>query len=124
MKKIWITIIIFLFIIVGGILYNNYLIAKTDYMINMAERAYEMVIIKDDGADKYLEKIDEELDKISALLCAFLDRDIIDEAQDAVVYARETLKAKSGESACAIEMMKEKINHIKNTAKIELKYIL
>lgn len=123
MNKIWIPGVLFLLIIGGGLLYNSFLGNKADELLNLADMAYEECLSGGDAV-KYLDKIDKELEKISGMLCAFLDRDIINDAEEYIVYARELAKIKSSESRGAVSILKEKIRHIKNSATIELKYIL
>ena len=124
MNKIWIPLLLFVLIISGGLWYNRYVSAKTDEMLELAEKAYELAA--DDGQEckRYLDEIDIKLEKISGLLCAFLDRDIINEAQDAIVSAKGLADAGSRDVKSGVAEMKEKISHIKNSAQIKLKYIL
>lgn len=123
MNKIWIPIVIFVLIIGGGIFYNGYVLDKTDHMLNLADVAYREYISGGD-CEKHLKEIESDLEKISGLLCAFLDRDIINEAKDAIVYSKGITRDKDKEGGAGIMMMREKISHIKNTAQIKLKYIL
>lgn len=123
MKKIWVSVILLGIIIGGGFGYNVYINRKTGEMLSLAEQAIEAVGNGEKGTG-YIEQIDGQLEGISGFLCAFLDRDIINEAEESIVYAREMSEAGSYETVCAIEMVKEKIMHIKNSAAIELKYIL
>ena len=124
MNKIWIPVVLFFIIIAGGFWYNSYVNEKTDEMLNLSEKAYELSIKNLDECRKYLNEIDERLEKISWLLCAFLDRDIINDAEDAIVCAKGLAEAKSIDCPSGVAAMKEKISHIKNSAQIELKYIL
>lgn len=123
MKKVWVSVVLLGIIFGGGIMYNVFLTEKADDMLNLAESAKEEFMSNGDGVGK-IEKIERELDRISPFLCAFLDRDIINQAEEAIVSARELCVAGSDEGVCAIEIMKEKIRHIKNSATINLKYIL
>ncbi|MBR5587077.1 MAG: DUF4363 family protein [Clostridia bacterium] len=123
MKKVWVSVIFLGLIFGGGIMYNVFLGAKADNMLNLAEEAKSEFISSGGGVENIV-KIEKELEGISAFLCAFLDRDIINEAEEAIVSARELCISGSEESVCAIELMKEKIRHIKNSATIKLKYIL
>ena len=123
MSKMWIYVILLCLIVVGGVLYNGFVGKKADDMLNLAEMAKEKIEMGQNGVAE-LEKIDKQLDGVSGFLCAFLDRDIINEAEESIVAAMELCEAKSNESVCAIEVMKEKIMHIKNSATIKLKYIL
>lgn len=123
MNKIWIPIIIFVMIIGGGIIYNNFVNSKTDRILELADKAYQ-AFVSDENSKEYLKEIDSELEKISGLLCAFLDRDIINEAKDAIVYSLGLAEVNDEECGTGIMMVKEKISHIKNTAQIKLKYIL
>ena len=123
MRKMWISLVLLGLIIGSGFLYNGFLGKKADNMLKLAEAAKEKVEAGENGVGE-LEEIDSLLDGISGFLCAFLDRDIINEAEEAIVAARELCEAGSNESVCAIEVMKEKIMHIKNSATIKLKYIL
>lgn len=123
MNKIWVSVILLGIIVAGGFGYNAYINRKTGKMLSLAEQAIEAVD-KGERGTEYIEQIDVQLEGISGFLCAFLDRDIINEAEESIVYAREMSEAGSFETVCAIEMVKEKIMHIKNSAAIELKYIL
>lgn len=123
MKKIWIPIVIFTMIIGGGIIYNNFVNSKTDHMIMLSDKAYE-AFVSGENSKKYLKEINSELESISGLLCAFLDRDIINDAKDSIVCSIGLAEANDEECGTGIMMMKEKISHIKNTAQIKLKYIL
>lgn len=124
MNKMWIPAVLFFVIIAGGLWYNSYVNEKTDEMLTLSERAYEQSIKNPDECRKHLNEIDEKLDKISWLLCAFLDRDIINEAEDAIVCAIGLAEANSIDCPSGVAAVKEKISHIKNSAQIELKYIL
>ena len=123
MNKIWIPVVIFTLVIGGGFLYNSFINDKTDRMIELSDKAYDAFISGEDS-EKYLKEIDRELEKIKGFLCAFLDRDIINDAEDAIVYARGLEAVENEQCGTGIMMMKEKIRHIKNTAQIKLKYIL
>lgn len=123
MNKIWIPIVIFTLIIGGGFLYNSYITDETDQMLELADKAYEAFVSGEESGE-YLKETEEKLEKISGFLCAFLDRDIINEAMDSIVYSRGLAKVNDDECGTAIMLMKEKIGHIKNTAQIKLKYIL
>lgn len=124
MNKIWIPILIFALIIGGGVIYSNYINSKTDRMLEVANKAYEASNTDLEECRNYLEDAEAELEGISGLLCAFVDRDIINEAKDAIVCAEALVDVGADECRCGIDMMKEKIEHIKNTALIKLKYIL
>ncbi len=124
MNKIWIPAVLFAMIIAGGFLYNGYVSEKTDEMLELSEKAYDIALSDTDECIGYLDEIDRNLENISALLCAFLDRDIINEAEDAIVSARGLADAGSRDVQSGIAEMKEKISHIKNSAQIKLKYIL
>lgn len=124
MKKIWIPIGIFSVIIAGGLWYNSYINEKTDEMLGLTDMAYMASISDFERCENILNEIDGKLDKISGLLCAFLDRDIINEAEDAIVYAMGLADAESIDCRGGISAIKEKISHIKNSAQIKLKYIL
>lgn len=123
MNKVWIPIVIFVLIIGGGIIYDNYVLEKTNNMLSLADDAY-MEYVSGGDCEIYLKEIERELEKISGLLCAFLDRDIINEARDAIVYSKGITRENDKEGGAGIMMMREKISHIKNTAQIKLKYIL
>lgn len=124
MNKIWIPIILFALIISGGLLYNEYVSARADEMLELADRAYSAAKTDFEECGKIISEIEQRLDKISGLLCAFLDRDIINDAQDVIASVKGYAAAKN--SGCLPEVleMKEKISHIKNSAQIKLKYIL
>lgn len=124
MNKIWFPVVIFTVIITGGILYNSYVGGRTDEMIELSEKAYEISLTDPEASIEYLNKIDAKLEKISGLLCAFLDRDIINDAKDAIIGARGFAEAGSINCPGSIAEMKEKISHIKNSTEIKLKYIL
>ncbi len=124
MKKIWISGALLLVIVTGGFLYNGYVNEKTDAMLSLADEAYEacegnMAVCRDN-----LDKINEKIEKMSVLLCAFLDRDIINEAKDSVMSAKGLAGVGKEECRWGIITMKEKIGHIKNSAQIKWKYIL
>ena len=123
MRKIWVSVILLGLIVGGGLMYNSYLREKADKMLELAESA-KTEFEKGKMGVAEIEKIEKELDGIAGFLCAFLDRDIINEAEEAIVAARELCEVGSDESICAIEVMKEKIMHIKNSATIKFKYIL
>lgn len=124
MNKIWIPVVLFALIISGGFLYNGYVAEKTDEMLRLSEKAYATSTEESEKCLEYLDEIDKRLENISVLLCAFLDRDIINEAQDAIVSAKGLADAGSINLQSVIAEMKEKISHIKNSAQIKLKYIL
>ena len=124
MNKIWIPVALFVLIIAGGFLYNGYVSGETDEMLELSEKAYDIALADSAECIGYLDEIDRNLENISAVLCAFLDRDIINEAQDAIVSARGLADAGSRDVQSKIAEMKEKISHIKNSAQIKLKYIL
>ncbi len=124
MNKIWIVGVLFALIIGGGFLYNNFLNDKTDHMLELSEKAYDASYESMEDCEEYLDEIDERLESISLFLCAFIDRDIINEAKDAIVSAKGLSKVGGDECRWAINMMEEKIGHIKNTAQIKLKYML
>ena len=124
MNKIWIPVVIFSIIIAGGLWYNSYVSEKTEEMLRLSEKAYEQSIKNPDECRKHLNEIDEKLEKISGLLCAFLDRDIINDAKDAIVCAKGLAEANSIDCPGKVAAVKEKISHIKNSAQIKLKYIL
>lgn len=124
MKKIWISLILLSLIMVGGILYNNYVNVKTDNMLSLADEAYEAC--KNDLTVCYenLDKIDDQLESMSVIMCAFLDRDVINDAKDAIVSAKGLAGIGGEQCRWGILTMKEKIDHIKNSAQIKWKYIL
>lgn len=124
MKKIWISVILLLLVAGGGFLYNNYVNEKTDKMLALADEAYEACEGDITICRNNLEKIDGHLESMSVLLCAFLDRDIINEAKDALVSAKGLVAIGGKECRWGIMGMKEKIGHIKNSAQIKWKYIL
>ena len=124
MNKIWISAVLFLLIISGGFLYNGYVSEKTDEMIRLSEKAYEVALTDGSKCMECLDEIDDRLESISVLLCAFLDREIINDAQDAIVCAKGLADTGSENIKSGIAEMKEKISHIKNSAQIKLKYIL
>lgn len=124
MNKIWIPIVLLALIIAGGFLYNGYVSGKTDEMLELSEKAYSVALADGNKCIEYLDEIDNKLENISALLCAFLDRDIINEAEDAIVSAKGLADAGSIDAQSGIAEMKEKISHIKNSTQIKLKYIL
>ncbi|MBR6522998.1 MAG: DUF4363 family protein [Clostridia bacterium] len=124
MKKIWISLLLFLLIIAGGILYNNYVNAKTDNMLSLADEAYEACEGDLTTCHEKLEKIDEQLESMSVIMCAFLDRDVINDAKDAIVSAKGLAGIGGEQCRWGILTMKEKIDHIKNSAQIKWKYIL
>lgn len=123
MRKIWIPIVIFAVIFGAGWLYNSFLTRQADEMLRLSDVAYE-AHLSGESSKKYLKEIDNRLDKISGLLCAFLDREIINDASDAIACAIALDEAKSFDCGSGIVKMREKIRHIKNSAQIKLKYIL
>ena len=124
MNKIWIPVVLLVLIVAGGFWYNGYVSGETDKMLELSEKAYDFAPADREECIRCLDEIDKRLEDISALLCAFLDRDIINEAQDAIVSARGLTDAGSIDAQSGIAEMKEKISHIKNSAQIKLKYIL
>ena len=124
MKKIWISLFLLASVIGGGFWYNSYLGRKTDDMLSLEDNAYQAIRVDMEKCEGLLDEIDEKLDSVSVLLCAFIDRDIINQVEDAIISAKGL--AKMGGDACrwGIEIMKEEIGHIKNTTQIKLKYIL
>lgn len=124
MKKIWISLLLLVLIVSVGFLYNGYVNGKTDKMISLADKAYDACEYDLTVCYEQLDKIDDQLESMSVVLCAFLDRDIINEAKDAVVSAKGLAGLGSDECRWGILAMKEKIGHIKNSAQIKWKYIL
>lgn len=124
MKKLWISLILFVAIIAGGFLYNNFLINKTEKMLELADEAYELCRIDTSECEAKLKEIDDQLESMSTLLCAFLDREIINEAKDSIVSARGLLMVGEDECRWGIDLMREKIDHIKNSAEVKWKYLL
>lgn len=124
MKKIWISAVLLVSVIGGGLWYNSYLGKKTDDMLKLADEAYQASMINVEKCENLLEEIDDKLESVNVLLCAFIDRDIINQVEDAIISAKGL--AKMGGDACrwGIEIMKEEIGHIKHTTQIKLKYIL
>ncbi len=124
MKSVWFAIVIFIVIAISGVYYNNYLNSETDRLLELSDRAYITCGVNNEESIDCLEKIEKGLEKMSGLLCAFLDRKIIDEAEDAVIYAREMCMIGDMSAQVEIALMREKIRHIKNTASLKIKYIL
>ncbi len=124
MKSVWFAVAIFIIIAVSGVYYNNYLNSETDRLLELSDRAYSACGVNNEESIDCLEKIEKKLEKISGVLCAFLDRKIIDEAEDAVIYAREMCMTGNMSAQVEIALMREKIRHIKNTASLKIKYIL
>jgi len=123
-SKIWISFLILIGIIGGGLSYNNFLIGKTEKMLELADEAYEVCESDSLKCMEKLAEIDNQLESMGVLLCAFLDRDVINDAKDSIISARGLILVGADECRWGIDMMREKIDHIKNSAEVKWKYLL
>lgn len=123
MKRIWIVLIIVALIFGGSFFYMNYLSRICDEMSAYIEDAYDNAANYD--AAEFINRADEVLERSSAVLCVFIDQELINDVEDSIILCRERHKSGSeAELKAELVMLREKINHLEQSEKFDFKRIL
>ena len=122
MKRIWIAAALTVLIFTGSFFYTSYLDKICGEMTAFVDKAYNNA---DTGALEYIDSADTTLEKASLIFCLFLDSKLIDEVEDSIILCRELDKIRNTDSLKAeLVLLREKVNHLKESEKFDLKSIL
>ncbi len=123
MKKIFIPIVLIILIFSGSGIYVSYLERGCDEINGFIDSAYACESFSE--AEKYINLAGEALEKKSLVLCIFIDQELIGDAEDGIILCRELCRlGEYSQLKSELVMLKEKINHLSQSEKFDLKRIL
>ncbi len=123
MRKVWIAAALTAIIFIGSYFYMNYLENVCAQMTGYIDSAYSHALGGD--ALKYIDSADVVLEKCTAVLCIFIDQEFINEVEDGIILCRELNKlGDTDELLRELVVLREKVNHLKQSEEFDLKRIL
>ncbi len=122
MKRIWIAAVLTALIFTGSFFYTSYLDKACGEMTALVDEAYNRA---DSGSLEYINRTDAALERASMIFCLFLDSKLINEVEDSIILCRELDKNRNTDRLrTELVLLREKVNHLKESEKFDLKSIL